>query len=39
MMANGLYPDIAAAEEARRKDGPFAGIGNVIFYRQEVQTP
>ena len=36
MMANGLYPDNEAAEQARRKDGPFAGIGNVIFYRKKV---
>lgn len=39
MMANGLHPDVEAAEQARRKDGPFTGIGNVIFYRAEVQTP
>lgn len=30
----GLYPDAATADSARRKDGPFAGIGNVIFSRK-----
>ncbi len=39
MMLNGLYPDSHAAEQARRKDGPFEGIGNVIFYRKYVQAP
>lgn len=38
MMVNGLHPDSASAELARRKDGPFVGIGNVIFYRKEVQA-
>lgn len=33
MQKNGLFPDVAAAEEARRKEGAFTGIGNVIFYR------
>lgn len=31
----GLYPDIATADSARRKDGAFVGIGNVIFYRRK----
>jgi len=31
----GLYPDLETAEQARRKDGPFKGIGNYIFYRDE----
>lgn len=30
----GLEPDVATAEIARRKEGSFAGIGNVIFYRK-----
>lgn len=30
----GLEPDVATAEVARRKEGSFAGIGNVIFYRK-----
>jgi len=29
----GLKPDVATADIARRTTGPFAGIGNVIFYR------
>lgn len=34
MMANlGFEFDKAQADAARRKEGPFAGIGNVIFYR------
>lgn len=33
MAAYGLFPDVETAEIARRKDGPFKGIGNVIFYR------
>lgn len=34
MEDHGLFPDIATAEIARRKEGSFAGIGNVIFYRK-----
>lgn len=35
MMAKfGLLPDKATAEVARRKEGPFEGIGNVIYYRK-----
>lgn len=34
MAKYGLFPDLAAAEQARRKEGPFAGIGNVIYYRE-----
>lgn len=30
----GLYPDKETAEKARRKEGAFAGIGNVIYYRK-----
>jgi FkbM family methyltransferase len=30
----GLEPDVATADIARRREGPFAGIGNVIFYRK-----
>jgi FkbM family methyltransferase len=30
----GLLPDMEAANKARRKEGPFTGIGNVIFYRK-----
>lgn len=34
-MANfGLFPDVAAANAARRTEGAFAGIGNVIYYRR-----
>lgn len=29
----GLFPDRATAEIARRKEGAFEGIGNVIYYR------
>jgi hypothetical protein len=35
MSMHGLKPDMPTAEIARRKDGPFVGIGNVIFYRDE----
>ena len=34
MQDHGLYPDDKTADEARRKEGTFAGIGNVIFYRK-----
>jgi len=34
MESHGLYPDTKTADEARRKDGAFKGIGNVIFYRK-----
>lgn len=35
-MANyGLLPDLETAEKARRKDGPFAGVGNVIYYKEK----
>jgi hypothetical protein len=31
----GLHPDTETADKARRPEGhPFAGIGNVIFYRK-----
>lgn len=30
----GLKPDVATANIARRTEGSFAGIGNVIFYRK-----
>jgi FkbM family methyltransferase len=30
----GYLPDSATAEVARRKEGPFTGIGNVIYYRE-----
>lgn len=33
MATFGLYPDLETAEKARRKEGPFEGIGNVIYYR------
>ncbi|HEX7765415.1 MAG TPA: FkbM family methyltransferase [Nitrospira sp.] len=29
----GFHFDAAQAEEARRKDGPFKGVGNIIFYK------
>ena len=36
LMANyGFKPDMATAEKARRKDGAFKGVGNVIFFRDE----
>lgn len=35
MEDHGLFPDVETAEVARRKDGAFAGIGNVIFYRKK----
>jgi FkbM family methyltransferase len=31
----GLHPDAETADIARRTEGPFAGIGNVIFYRNK----
>lgn len=31
---HGFRPDVETAEVARRKEGPFTGIGNVIFYRK-----
>jgi FkbM family methyltransferase len=34
MEDHGLFPDVATAEIARRKEGPFKDIGNVIFYRK-----
>lgn len=34
MEDHGLYPDVATAEIARRKDGPFEGVGNIIYYRR-----
>jgi FkbM family methyltransferase len=34
MEDHGLYPDVETAEIARRKEGAFEGIGNVIFYRK-----
>lgn len=34
MKAHGLTPDMETADTARRTEGAFAGIGNVIFYRQ-----
>lgn len=35
MAQAGLIPDLATAEQSRRKDGPFKGIGNVCFFRNE----
>jgi len=32
----GFTPDAEAADAARRREGPFTGIGNVIFYRRKV---
>ena len=29
----GFHFDAAQAEESRRKDGPFKGVGNIIFYK------
>lgn len=35
-----LFPDKATAEVARRKEGAFQGIGNVIYYKEKyVQDP
>jgi FkbM family methyltransferase len=34
MEDHGLYPDVETAEIARRKEGAFKDIGNVIFYRK-----
>lgn len=34
MEDHGLFPDVETANTARRKDGAFEGIGNVIFYRK-----
>lgn len=35
MAKYGLKPDMATAEKARRKEGAFKGVGNVIFFRDE----
>lgn len=35
MADHGLFPDTATADIARRKEGAFEGIGNVIFYRKQ----
>lgn len=35
LAAFGLKPDLVTAETARRKEGPFKGVGNVIFFRDE----
>lgn len=35
MHDHGLTPDDETADIARRTEGPFAGIGNVIFYRNK----
>lgn len=35
MNERGFAPDLPTAEIARRKEGPFEGIGNVIYYRKE----
>lgn len=35
MIDHGLYPDLETAEKARRTEGPFKGIGNVIYFRNE----
>lgn len=35
MAGFGLKPDVATAEIARRKEGPFKGVGNVLFFRNE----
>lgn len=37
MKEHGLHPDMATADIARRKSGPFEGIGNVIFYRNTAE--
>lgn len=34
MEDHGLFPDVETANIARRKEGSFEGIGNVIFYRR-----
>lgn len=34
MEDHGLFPDIETADKARRTEGAFAGIGNVIFRRK-----
>lgn len=31
----GFYPDMVTAEKARRTDGAFKGVGNVIFFKNE----
>lgn len=36
MADHDLFPDIETANVARRKEGSFEGIGNVIFYRKKV---
>jgi len=33
MAGHGLKPDVETADKARRTEGAFKGIGNVIFYR------
>jgi FkbM family methyltransferase len=33
MQKRGLHPDVETADKARRTEGAFKGIGNVIFYR------
>jgi FkbM family methyltransferase len=35
MKASGLEPDLETADAARRTEGAFAGIGNIIFYRSQ----
>lgn len=35
MEKHGLEPDTETADKARRTEGAFAGIGNVIFYRKQ----
>lgn len=34
MADHGLFPDTETADKARRTEGAFTGIGNVIFYRK-----
>jgi FkbM family methyltransferase len=33
----GFKPDMATADKARRTEGPFKGVGNVIFFRDEAE--
>lgn len=35
MRALGFTPDLETAEKARRKEGPFAGIGNIIYHKEQ----
>lgn len=36
MMAEyGFMPDLETAEKARRKEGPFAGVGNVCYFKDK----